>query len=92
MGAACARYADVAIVTDDNPRSEDPGAIRADVRAGCPDGIVVPGRRAAIATGLGMLRPGDVLAVAGKGHEQGQEGAGESLPFDDASGVRELAA
>lgn len=92
MGAACARHADVAIVTDDNPRSEDAAAIRAEVRAGCPDGIVVAGRRAAIAAGLGMLRPGDVLAVAGKGHEQGQEVAGEILPFDDAGVVRELAA
>ncbi len=92
MGAACARHADVAIVTDDNPRSEDAAAIRAEVRAGCPDGIEVAGRRAAIAAGLETLRPGDVLAVAGKGHEQGQEVAGETLPFDDASVVRELAA
>ena len=92
MGAACARLADVCVITDDNPRSENPASVRAEVFAGCPDGVVVAGRRNAIAAGLAMLRPGDVLAVAGKGHEQGQEVAGEILPFDDVSVVRELAA
>ncbi len=90
MGEVCARLADVAIVTDDNPRSEDPAAIRAEVLAGCRDATEVAGRRAAIAAGLDMLRPGDVLAVAGKGHEQGQEIGGVSHPFDDAGIIREL--
>ena len=92
MGAACARLADVAIVTDDNPRSEVAGAIRAEVLAGCPGGVEVAERRAAIAAGLDLLRAGDVLVVAGKGHEQGQEVGGAVLPFDDAAVVRALVA
>jgi len=91
MGAAAARLADVAIVTDDNPRSEDPSAIRAAVLAGCPGGIDGGGREAAIATALAGLGAGDVLAVAGKGHEQGQTIAGITLPFDDVAVVRRLA-
>ena len=91
MGAACAAVADVCIVTDDNPRSEDPAAIRAAVLAGCPDGLEIGDRRAAIAAGLEMLRPGDVLAVAGKGHEQGQTVAGTVLPFDDVATIQLLA-
>jgi UDP-N-acetylmuramoyl-L-alanyl-D-glutamate--2,6-diaminopimelate ligase len=91
MGEVAARLADRAIVTDDNPRSEDPAAIRAAVLAGCPGGIEVGGREAAIAEGLAGLGAGDVLAVAGKGHEQGQTIAGQTLPFDDVSVVRALA-
>jgi UDP-N-acetylmuramoyl-L-alanyl-D-glutamate--2,6-diaminopimelate ligase len=91
MGAVAARLADAAIVTDDNPRSEDPAAIRAAVRAACPDGLEIGDRAAAIAAGLDMLRPGDVLVVAGKGHEQGQTIAGQTLPFDDAATIRRLA-
>ena len=91
MGAACAEGADVCIVTDDNPRSESPAAIRAAVLAGCPGAIEVGDRAAAIAAGLSMLRPGDVLAVAGKGHEQGQSVGGTVLPFDDVATVRRLA-
>jgi UDP-N-acetylmuramoyl-L-alanyl-D-glutamate--2,6-diaminopimelate ligase len=91
MGAAAEAGADAVIVTDDNPRSEDPGAIRAEVLAGCPGGIDVPGREAAIAAGLGLLGPGDVLVVAGKGHEQGQTIGRETLPFDDATVIRRLA-
>lgn len=90
MGAACAASADVCIVTDDNPRSENPAAIRAAVLAGCPGAIEVGDRGAAIAEGLSMLRPGDVLAVAGKGHEQGQSIGGAILPFDDVATVRRL--
>ena len=90
MGEVCARLADLAIVTDDNPRSEDPAAIRAAVLAGCPGGIDGGTREAAIAMGLDALRPGDVLAVAGKGHEQGQTIAGTTTPFDDVSVVRRL--
>jgi UDP-N-acetylmuramoyl-L-alanyl-D-glutamate--2,6-diaminopimelate ligase len=91
MAAAAARFADVAIVTDDNPRSENPALIRAAILAACPGGIDIGDRRAAIAVGLDMLGPGDVLVVAGKGHEQGQIVGGEVLAFDDAAVIRELA-
>jgi UDP-N-acetylmuramoyl-L-alanyl-D-glutamate--2,6-diaminopimelate ligase len=91
MGGAAARFADVAIVTDDNPRSEDPAAIRAAVLAGCPGGHAIGGREAAIAAALTNLAPGDVLAVAGKGHEQGQTIGGVTLPFDDVAVIRRLA-
>jgi UDP-N-acetylmuramoyl-L-alanyl-D-glutamate--2,6-diaminopimelate ligase len=90
MGAA-ARLADVAIVTDDNPRSENPALIRASILAACASGIEIGDRRAAIAAGLEMLGPDDVLVVAGKGHEQGQIVGAKVLPFDDAAVIRELA-
>ena len=92
MGAAAAENADRVIVTDDNPRSEAPAAIRAAVLAGCPGGIEIGDRAAAIAAGLRDLGPGDVLVVAGKGHEQGQQIGGETLPFDDVATVRRLVA
>ncbi|MGI4955529.1 MAG: UDP-N-acetylmuramoyl-L-alanyl-D-glutamate--2,6-diaminopimelate ligase [Janthinobacterium lividum] len=92
MGAVAARLADVAIVTDDNPRGEDPAAIRAAILAACPDAREIGDRAAAIKAGLGMLRPGDVLVVAGKGHESGQTAAGVTTPFDDAAVIRGLAA
>jgi UDP-N-acetylmuramoyl-L-alanyl-D-glutamate--2,6-diaminopimelate ligase len=91
MGAAAARYADVVVVTDDNPRTEDPAAIRAAVRAACPDSIEIGDRAKAIAEALADLGSGDVLVVAGKGHEQGQSIGGVLLPFDDVSVVRALA-
>jgi UDP-N-acetylmuramoyl-L-alanyl-D-glutamate--2,6-diaminopimelate ligase len=90
MGAATARLADVAIVTDDNPRSEDPAAIRAAILAACPGAREIGDRARAIAAALEGLGPGDVLAVAGKGHEQGQTIGAEVLPFDDVSVVRGL--
>ncbi len=90
MAAAAARHADGVIVTDDNPRHERPGAIRAEVMGGCPHAIEIADRRAAIAAGLAGLGPGDVLVVAGKGHEQGQVIAGVTLPFDDADTIRAL--
>ncbi len=92
MGQAAAALADIAIVTDDNPRSEDPATIRAAIRAACPDAIEIGDRARAIAAALDMLRPGDVLAVAGKGHEQGQTIGDTVLPFDDVSVVRALVA
>lgn len=92
MGAAAHRFADAVIVTDDNPRTEDPAAIRAAVRAACPAALEVADREAAIAAALGALQPGDVLAIAGKGHEQGQTIGSHTLPFDDAAVVRRLAA
>ncbi|WP_292260486.1 UDP-N-acetylmuramoyl-L-alanyl-D-glutamate--2,6-diaminopimelate ligase [Brevundimonas sp.] len=85
MGAAAGRLADVAIVTDDNPRSEDPAAIRAEVRKGCPEAMEIGDRRAAIAAAIEMMRDGDVVVIAGKGHEQGQIVGGTTHPFDDAA-------
>jgi UDP-N-acetylmuramoyl-L-alanyl-D-glutamate--2,6-diaminopimelate ligase len=90
MGAAAARLADVAIVTDDNPRTEEPAAIRAAIMAACPGGTEVGGRERAIAAALNGLGPGDVLAVAGKGHEQGQTIGDMLIPFDDVSVIRRL--
>ncbi|MFZ3005335.1 MAG: UDP-N-acetylmuramoyl-L-alanyl-D-glutamate--2,6-diaminopimelate ligase [Phenylobacterium sp.] len=83
MGGIAASLADVAIVTDDNPRSEDPAAIRAEVMAGTTGMQEIGDRRAAIRAGVSLLEAGDVLVVAGKGHEQGQIVAGIVHPFDD---------
>ncbi len=98
MGQIAAARADLLIVTDDNPRSEDPAAIRAEVLAGVVE--VEPARRAevreigdrraAIAAAIAAAREGDVVLVAGKGHETGQEVAGVVHPFDDREVVREL--
>jgi len=90
MGAAAARFADAAIVTDDNPRSEDPATIRAAILTACPGAREIGDRTAAIAAGLEALGPGDVLAVAGKGHEQGQTIGRVVVPFDDVGVVRGL--
>jgi UDP-N-acetylmuramoyl-L-alanyl-D-glutamate--2,6-diaminopimelate ligase len=89
MGAAAAAAADVLIVTDDNPRTEEPAAIRAGVLAGARDVsggaevLEVPGRREAIAEAVRQARPGDIVALLGKGHERGQEVDGLIHPFDD---------
>lgn len=83
MGQAAGQYADIAIVTDDNPRSEDPAAIRAMVRAGCPEAADVPDRAEAILRGVDALGPGDALLIAGKGHETGQTVGDDVFPFDD---------
>ena len=91
MGQAAARLADVAIVTDDNPRSEDPAGIRAAIMAACPGAMEIGDRAKAIETALNDLAAGDVLVVAGKGHEQGQIVGGTVLPFDDAAVIRRLA-
>ncbi|MBX3481771.1 MAG: UDP-N-acetylmuramoyl-L-alanyl-D-glutamate--2,6-diaminopimelate ligase [Caulobacter sp.] len=85
MGEIAARLADIAIVTDDNPRSEDPAAIRAAILAAAPGAREVGDRRAAIRAGVALLEAGDVLAIAGKGHEQGQIIAGVVHPFDDVA-------
>ena len=92
MGQEVCRLADVPIVTDDNPRREDAAAIRASILSGCPGAIEIGDREAAIAAGLAELRAGDVLVVAGKGHEQGQVVGSTTLPFDDAGVIRRLAA
>ena len=88
MGRAAAEGSDLVIVTDDNPRSEDPATIRAEVLAGTEgvagtEVVEVPGRREAIAEAVARARPGDVVALLGKGHERGQEIAGATHPFDD---------
>lgn len=83
MGKVACEFADSVIVTDDNPRSEEPGDIRSDVMDGCTEAIEIADRAEAIVRGADMLGPGDVLLVAGKGHESGQEIAGTILPFDD---------
>jgi UDP-N-acetylmuramoyl-L-alanyl-D-glutamate--2,6-diaminopimelate ligase len=94
MGSIAARGADVVVLTSDNPRSEDPLAILAAMREGA-DGVpgaavqVQPDRRAAIETAVSTARPGDVVVVAGKGHEQGQEIAGVVHAFDDRVVLRE---
>ena len=85
MGEVAGRLADLAIVTDDNPRSEDPAVIRAEVRAGHPDLEEIGDRREAIRAAVAGLSAGDVLVVAGKGHEQGQVVGGVTLPFDDVA-------
>ena len=86
-----ARLADVAIVTDDNPRSEDPATIRAAILAACPGAREIGDRAKAIGAALNDLAAGDVLVVAGKGHEQGQTVGRTVLPFDDATVIRRLA-
>src|SRR5205085_6969269 len=91
MGEAATRLADLAVLTSDNPRSEDPAAIIEEVRAGASDEVVVePDRRAAIALALAEARPGDVVVLAGKGHETTQTFAGgQSIDFDDRAVARE---
>jgi UDP-N-acetylmuramoyl-L-alanyl-D-glutamate--2,6-diaminopimelate ligase len=97
MGAAAATRSDVLIVTDDNPRSEDPAAIRSAMLAGVQElpeeqrAAVeeIGDRRAAIARAVELARPGDTVLVAGKGHETGQEADGRVSPFDDREELRE---
>ena len=85
MGAVAAELADAAIVTDDNPRSETPAAIRAEVLAGARGAKEIGDRREAIRAAAAMLGEGDILVVAGKGHEQGQIVGGVTHPFDDVA-------
>ncbi len=88
MGAAAARAADIVIVTDDNPRSEDPAAIRRAVKDGAPAAVEIGDRAEAITHAISLLRPGDALVIAGKGHETGQIVQGKVIPFDDAETAR----
>ncbi len=98
MGAAAAEASDILVVTDDNPRSEDPAVIRAAMLTGAQDVPAerraeiheVAGRRDALAAAVALARPGDTLLVAGKGHETGQEVSGTVHPFDDRDVLREL--
>jgi UDP-N-acetylmuramoyl-L-alanyl-D-glutamate--2,6-diaminopimelate ligase len=90
MGRIAAEHADLAIVTSDNPRSEDPQAIIDEIVAGSGGRVEVePDRRRAIERAVEEARPGDIVVIAGKGHEQGQEVAGRKLPFDDRQVARE---
>jgi UDP-N-acetylmuramoyl-L-alanyl-D-glutamate--2,6-diaminopimelate ligase len=92
MGRVAAALSDVVIVTDDNPRSEDPALIRAAIMAGAQGASEVPGRRDAIAEAIRIAKAGDIVLVAGKGHETGQIVGDTVLPFDDALVARECAA
>jgi UDP-N-acetylmuramoyl-L-alanyl-D-glutamate--2,6-diaminopimelate ligase len=87
MGAAAAKLADRVIVTDDNPRTEDPALIRAAVLAAAPGAAEIGNRAEAIATAVRGLEAGDVLLVAGKGHEEGQTIGKETVPFSDHEAV-----
>lgn len=96
MGRAAAAKADVAIITDDNPRGEDPAAIRAAIAEGAPGARIIGDRREAIAAAIAEARADDIVCIAGKGHEQGQVvGRGDAMrviPFDDVGVAREAAA
>jgi UDP-N-acetylmuramoyl-L-alanyl-D-glutamate--2,6-diaminopimelate ligase len=97
MGAIAARGADVVVLTSDNPRTEDPAAILAAVQAGAEQAlaegaraevVLEVDRRSAIRTAVGLAGPADIVVVAGKGHEQGQEANGVVTPFDDRVELR----
>jgi UDP-N-acetylmuramoyl-L-alanyl-D-glutamate--2,6-diaminopimelate ligase len=92
MGAVAAGQADIVIVTDDNPRSEQSAAIRADVMEGAPGAIEIGDRRRAIAQAVAIAGAKDIVLIAGKGHEQGQIVGDLVLPFDDVTVAREVAA
>jgi UDP-N-acetylmuramoyl-L-alanyl-D-glutamate--2,6-diaminopimelate ligase len=90
MGRIASELADIAIVTSDNPRSEDPDEIIVEIVAGAQGGVdVEPDRAVAIARAVELARPGDVVVIAGKGAEQGQELADRTIPFDDRDAARE---
>jgi UDP-N-acetylmuramoyl-L-alanyl-D-glutamate--2,6-diaminopimelate ligase len=89
MGEIAARFADDVIVTDDNPRGEDATEIRRQVMAGCPGAREIGDRAEAIRVGVAGLGSGDILVVAGKGHESGQIIGDRTLPFKDSDAVRD---
>ncbi len=92
MGQAATRRADTVIITDDNPRGEDPASIRSEILAGAPGALEIAGRREAIAAAVALAGAGDIVLLAGKGHEQGQIVADRTLAFDDVAVARECAA
>jgi UDP-N-acetylmuramoyl-L-alanyl-D-glutamate--2,6-diaminopimelate ligase len=92
MGRIAAQLADHVIVTDDNPRSEEPSTIRAAIMAGAPGAVEIGGRRDAIAAAIAQAGGDDIVLLAGKGHEQGQIIGDRVLPFDDVLVARECAA
>jgi len=91
MGGIAVKFADRVYVTDDNPRSEQPAAIRNAILAAAPGAIEIGDRAEAISAAIAALAPGDVLVIAGKGHEQGQIVGDEVLPFDDMEVARKAA-
>ena len=92
MGEVASELSDVVIVTDDNPRGEEPPVIRAAIMAGAKDALEIGGRRDAIAAAIAQAGPDDIVLLAGKGHEQGQIIGDRVLPFDDVTVARECAA
>jgi UDP-N-acetylmuramoyl-L-alanyl-D-glutamate--2,6-diaminopimelate ligase len=92
MGAVAQEHADITIITDDNPRSEAPASIRAAIRDGAPDALDIGDRREAISKAIQMAAAGDIVLIAGKGHEQGQIVGDRVLPFDDVEVARECIA
>lgn len=91
MGKIASEMSDIVIVTDDNPRSEDPAAIRSDIMAAAENGEEVADRRKAITRGIDLAGADDIVLLAGKGHEQGQIIGDRVLPFDDVEVARECA-
>lgn len=91
MGKVAVELSDIAVVTDDNPRGEDPAAIRADIMAGAPGAQEVGDRRAAIFHAINLAGADDIILLAGKGHEQGQIVGDRIIPFDDVEVARECA-
>ena len=90
MGRVAARLADRVYVTDDNPRNEEPAEIRRAILAAAPDAIEIADRRRAIEVAIADIRAGDLLVIAGKGHETGQTVGHETHPFDDIAIAREI--
>lgn len=90
MGAIAAALADVVTITDDNPRHEDPEAIRRDILVTCPKAKEIGDRQQAIEHAISQLQPGDILVVAGKGHELGQKIGDKVIPFSDTAVVQEI--
>ena len=91
MGQAIKQLSDLAIITDDNPRFEDPGVVRTQILAACPDGIDIGNRRDAIAHALNVAKAGDLVLIAGKGHESGQTIGSTTRPFNDRDVTHDLA-
>ena len=91
MGAAATSASDIVIVTDDNPRTEDPASIRRAILGQAPGAMEIAGRREAIAEAIRIARAGDIILLAGKGHETGQIVGDQVLPFDDSEVARECA-
>jgi len=90
MGEIAAQMADSVIITDDNPRGEDPAAIRSSIRAACPNAQDIGDRAQAIETAIAAADPGDSILIAGKGHETGQDVGGTVTPFDDRAVARDI--
>ena len=94
MGAAAGAHADLVIITADNSRSEDPSAIASEVESGLRDSVVQYeielDRRRAIERAVGLAEAGDIIVIAGKGHESGQTVSGDTVEFDDRTVVREI--